>query len=187
MDRKKKTKKENPFVLGAEVGLFKPGHGLTALGRIIRISQSLVTVKWDTNMVDSYGLKGQSFHGRVTNDGEANLFSLSGKRLENLWGGDDDPHLFIPSEEAKQRLAEKRKEKEQREADRKAETVARESDPAYQKHQSDLKRFSALLQEVSGSVDTSWNNRETFRIELENIPGEQMEELIAAIRKVRQR
>jgi hypothetical protein len=32
----KKTKKENSLILNAEVGLYKRGHGLTKLGKIIK-------------------------------------------------------------------------------------------------------------------------------------------------------
>jgi len=48
-----------------------------------------------------------------------------------------------------------------------------------------LKRFGELLQPMSGTIENSWSNHENFRIELKNIPAEQMEDLIEAIRKVR--
>jgi hypothetical protein len=60
-----------------------------------------------------------------------------------------------------------------------------EADPEYQKRQADLKRFGEMLQAVGGTVENSWSQETNFRIELENIPPEQMEDLIAAIRKVR--
>jgi hypothetical protein len=41
----KKTKKENPLVLNADVGLYRPGHGLTKLGKIIKVTKSFLTVE----------------------------------------------------------------------------------------------------------------------------------------------
>ena len=66
-----------------------------------------------------------------------------------------------------------------------AERARLEADPAYQKRQADLKRFAEMLLPASGTIENSWNKPDDFRIELENIPPEQMEDLIQAIRKVR--
>jgi hypothetical protein len=82
-------------------------------------------------------------------------------------------------------LAEKRQRGAKVRAQRQAEQAAREADPVYEKRQADLKRYAELLQSVSGSVDNSWSNQTNFRIELENIPPDKIEDLIAAIRKVR--
>jgi hypothetical protein len=56
---------------------------------------------------------------------------------------------------------------------------------AYEQRQTDLKRFGEMLQPMSGTIGNSVSDEKNFRIELENIPPELMEDLIAAIRKVR--
>ena len=98
---------------------------------------------------------------------------------------DEDSHLTIATDLVRQTLAEKRKKSAELRGERQAEQAQRESDPVYQKRQADLNRYAELLQGVSGSVDNSWSNQTNFRIELENIPPDQMEDLIAAIRNVR--
>jgi hypothetical protein len=70
--------------------------------------------------------------------------------------------------------------------ERQAEQALRESDPVYQKRQADLNRYAEALQGI-GTVENSWSNQTNFRIELENIPPEQMEDLISAISKIRKR
>jgi len=110
---------------------------------------------------------------------------LNRAEMTGNWGTDEDSHLTIPTEYSEQTLAEKRKKSAELRGERQAEQARRESDPAYQKRQADLKRYAELLQAVSGSVDNSWSNQMNFRIELENISPDQMEDLIAAIRKVR--
>ena len=179
---KKKTKPENPFKLGAAVALFRPGSGVERLGQIVKITKSLLTVKWENGSTEPFGRAGQEFYGNVDASGEA----IKPRRDDRqLWGTDEDSHLTIPTEYSKQTLAEKRKKSAELRGERQAEQARRESDPACQKRQADLKRYAELLQAVSGSVDNSWSNQTNFRIELENIPPDQMEDLIAAIRQVR--
>jgi hypothetical protein len=174
----KKTKKENPLVLNAEVGLHRPGHGLAKLGEIIGTSKSILTVKWETGDTEYFGRKGQSFYGKLNAFGEP-----VGSRQEDLqlWGGEEDPHLIIPSSDSKRRLGEERKEKAKREADRKVALAAREADPEYQKRQTDLKKYSELLHGISGQVENSWDKQTNFRVELENISPEKIDRLIQAI------
>ena len=83
-------------------------------------------------------------------------------------------------------MAEKRQKGAEVRAQRQAEQAAREADPVYQKRQADLNRYAELLQGI-GTVENSWSNQTNFRIELENIPPEQMEDLISAISKIRKR
>ena len=64
-----------------------------------------------------------------------------------------------------------------------------EAEPArietYEQRQTDLKRFGEMLQPMSGIIGNSVKDEKNFRLELENIPPDQIEALIAAIRKVR--
>ncbi len=174
----KKPKKENPLVLNAEVGLYRPSHGLAKLGKIIRVTKSLLTVKWDTGETEHFGKAGQSFYGTADDSGEA----VKPRRDDQqMWGTDEDPHLMVPSRESKKALAAEQKEKAQRETDRKAAQAAKEADPEYQKRQADLKKYSELLHGVSGQVENSWDKQTNFRIELENISPEKMDRLIQAI------
>lgn len=181
-----KTKVENPFKLGAAVALL-PRTGLGKTGQILKLSRSLLKVKWDDGQIEYFGRAGQPFYGKVDKAGEAIRETPSGKPIENLWGTDEDPHLTIATDSIRQTLAEKRKKSEKLKAERHQEQVRRESDPAYQKRQADLKRYAELLQATSGSVENSWNDHNNFRIELENIPPEQMDELITAITAARRK
>jgi hypothetical protein len=174
----KKTKKENPLVLNADVGLYRPGHGLTKLGKIIKVTKSLLTVRWDSGETEHFGKAGQSFYGTA---GESSEAIKPRRGDQQMWGTDEDPHLIIPSSDSKRRLGEERKEKAQREADRKAALAAKEADPEYQKRQADLRRYSELLHGISGEVENSWDKQTNFRIELENISPEKMDRLIQAI------
>jgi hypothetical protein len=177
----KKSKEENPFLLGAAVALFRPGSGVERLGQIVKITKSLLTVKWEDGPTELFGESGQEFYGEVDESGEA----IKPRGDKQIWGTDEDSHLTIATDLVRQTLAEKRKKSAELRGERQAEQAQRESDPVYQKRQADLNRYAELLQGVSGSVDNSWSNQTNFRIELENIPPDQMEDLIAAIRKVR--
>jgi hypothetical protein len=177
----KKSKEENPFLLGAAVALFRPGSGVERLGQIVKITKSLLTVKWEDGPRELFGESGQEFYGEVDESGEA----IKPRGDKQIWGTDEDSHLTIATDLVRQTLAEKRKKSAELRGERQAEQAQRESDPVYQKRQADLNRYAELLQGVGGSVDNSWSNQTNFRIELENIPPDQMEDLIAAIRKVR--
>jgi hypothetical protein len=147
----------------------------------VKITKSLLTVKWEDGSTELFGRAGQEFYGNADESGEA----IKSRGDKQIWGTDEDSHLTIPTEDAKQSLAEKRQKGAETRAARQADQARREADPVYQKRQADLERYAELLQSVSGSVDNSWSNQTNFRIELENIPPDQMEDLIAAIRKVR--
>jgi hypothetical protein len=183
----KKTKKENPLILNAEVGLFKPGHGLTKLGKIIKVGKSILTVQWDTGETEYFGTSGQAFYGDVDESGNVKPsgvrpYTFEDKdRSRQIWGTDEDAHISVLGEYSKKKLAEEQKEKAKREADRKTALAAKEADPEYQKRQADLKKYSELLHGISGQVEASWDKQTNFRIELENIPSEKMDRLIQAI------
>jgi hypothetical protein len=178
---KKKTKPANPFKLGASVALFRPGSGVERLGQIVTITKSLLTVIWEDASTELFGRAGQEFYGNADESGEA----IKPRGDKQIWGTDEDSHLTIATDSARQTLAEKRKKSAELRGEHQAEQARRESDPVYQKRQADLKRYTELLQSVSGHVENSWSNQTNFRIELENIPPDQMEDLIHAIRKVR--
>src|SRR6266478_390738 len=112
----KKAKAENPFVVNAEVGLYKPGHGTTQLGKIIEVGKYLLTVKWQDNSTEQFGKTGKSFYGKVDAEGE-----LVPPKIDPMWGGDEDPHLTIATESVKEAIAAKRVENEKREQERKTE------------------------------------------------------------------
>ena len=178
----KKPKAENPFKLGAAVALFRPGSGVERLGQIAKITESLLTVKWEDGPTELFGTSGQEFYGEVDESGE--LIKPRGDR--QIWGTDEDSHLVTATDWVRQTLAEKRQKGAKVRAQRQVEQAAREADPVYQKRQADLNRYAELLQGI-GTVENSWSNQTNFRIELENIPPEQMEDLIAAISKIRKR
>jgi len=138
-------------------------------------------VKWEDGSTELFGKSGQEFYGEVDECGEP----IKPRDDRQIWGTDEDSHLVTATDSVRQTLAEKRQKGAKVRAQRQAEQAAREADPVYQKRQADLKRYAELLQAVSGSVDNSWSNQTNCRIELENIPPDQMEDLIAAIRKVR--
>jgi len=65
MKSTKKTKSENPFKLGAAVALFRPGSGVERLGQVVKITKSLLTVKWEDGSTELFGKSGQEFYGEV--------------------------------------------------------------------------------------------------------------------------
>ncbi len=179
MPATKKTKQENPFKLGAAVALFRPGSGVERLGQIVKITKSLLTVKWEDGPTELFGKSGQEFYGELDKSGEP----IKPRGDRQIWGTDEDSHLTIPTEYAKQSLAEKRRKGAEVRTQRQADQAQREADPVYQKRQADLKRYAELLQGVNGAVDNSWSNETNYRIELENIAPEKMDALIQAIVK----
>ncbi len=179
--RKAVLQQENPFKLGTAVALFRPGSGVERLGQIVKITKSLLTVKWEDGSTELFGKSGQEFYGEVDESGEP-IKPRDGDR--QIWGTDEDSHLVTATDSVRQTLAEKRQKGAKVRAQRQAEQAAREADPVYQKRQADLKRYAELLQAVSGSVDNSWSNQNNFRIELENITPGKMDSLIAAITKI---
>src|SRR5258706_14363712 len=103
--KKKKNKPENPFKLGAAVALFRPGSGVERLGQIVKITKSLLTVKWEDGSPELFGKSGQEFYGEVDESGEP----IKPRGDRQIWGTDEDSHLTIPTEDAKQSLVEKRR------------------------------------------------------------------------------
>ncbi len=102
----KRPKQEITFKLGAEVGLFRPGTGLDKLGRILKIANQLLTVKWDDGTTEQFSRTGHSFYGNVNSVGEP---KKPDRDDHKIWGTDEDPHLTIPTDAEKQVLTEKRK------------------------------------------------------------------------------
>src|SRR5882762_1268154 len=141
MPATKKTKAENPFKLGAAVA-FLPRTGTGKLGQIVKITKSLLTVKWDDGSTELFGRAGQSFFGKVDESGEA----IKPRRDDQeVWGTDEDPHLTIATDSVRQTLAEKREKSAKLKAERQQDQARRESDPAFQKRQADLKRYAEVL------------------------------------------
>jgi hypothetical protein len=102
----KQPKQEITFKLGAEVGLFRSGTGLDKLGKILKITNQLLTVKWDDGTTEQFSRTGHSFYGNVNSVGEP---QKPDRDDHKIWGTDEDPHLTIPTDDEKQVLAEKRK------------------------------------------------------------------------------
>jgi len=177
MPAAKKTKQENPFKLSAAVALFRPSSGVERLGQIVKITKSLLTVKWEDGPTELFGKSGQEFYGEVDESGEP----IKSRGDRQIWGTDEDSYLVTATDWVRQTLAEKRQKGAKVRAQRQAEQAAREADPVYRKRQADLKRYAEVLRAVSGSVENSWSDQSNYRIELENIPPEQIEELITAI------
>ncbi len=177
----KKAKQENSFLLGAAVA-FLSRTGIGKLGQIVKISKSLLKVKWDDGTTELFGRAGQPFYGKVDESGEAIRATASGKPIEDLWGTEDGPHLTLATDSVKQTLAEKRKKGEESRAQRQAERARIEADPAYQKRQTDLKRYSEMLTGLGANVENSWNDAANFRIELDGIKPDRMEKLVEAIK-----
>jgi len=97
-EQPKQLKQETVFKLGAEVGLFLPNTGVDKLGRILKIANQLLTVKWDDGTIEQFSRTGHSFYGTINSLGEPT------KPLgdnQKMWGTDEDPHLTLPINEAK--------------------------------------------------------------------------------------
>jgi hypothetical protein len=177
----KKPKPENPLVLNAEVVGGNWRH--RRLGRIVKVTKSLLTVQWDGGIEELFGRSGRPFHGRIDREGEAVKFTKSGQLVENLWGTEDEPGIEIATDSHKARIAEEKAAKKKSDEEREAKRKAVEEDPAYQQRQSDLKRYSEMLQGLGANVENSWNDQKDFRIELDGIKPDRMEKLVAAIRE----
>lgn len=178
----KKAKQENPLVLHAEVIGGSVLH--RRLGKIVRVTKTLLYVKWDTGTTECFGRQGQAFHGRPDADGEVIKFSKSGKPIENLWGGEEDPGISLATPGAKQQILQEREKKEKQIQERKEKQKEIEADPAYQQRQADLKRYSEMLAGLGANIENGWNDQADFRIELDGIKPEKMETLVAAIQVV---
>jgi hypothetical protein len=179
ISKSKPAKEKNPLVLGAEV--CRTGKR-RVLGKIVKITKSLLTVQWDTGSREVYGRSGQAFFGQVGKDGEAVKNSLSGKPLEDLWGGEDDVRITIPTESAKKRITQGLEDEARLAGERSAAQAKIESDPAFQQRQADLSRYGKLLEGI-GTLENSWANSENFRIEIFDIEPKHMERLVAALRE----
>jgi hypothetical protein len=177
-----KPKPENPLVLNAEVVGRNWRH--RKIGRIVKVTKTLLTVQWDDGMTEYFGRQGQAFHGRIDDNGEAIRFTSFGKPIENIWGGEDDPGISVATESAKAQIAEERAKKERSNQERESKQKEIESDPAYQKRQADLKRYSEMLSGLGANIESGWNNQSDFRIELDGIKADKMEQLVAAIQAV---
>ena len=97
-EQPKQPKQEIVFKLGAEVGLFRPNTGVDKLGRVLKIANQLLTVKWDDGTIEQFSRTGHSFYGTINSLGEPT------KPLgdnQKMWGTDEDPHLTIPTDHAK--------------------------------------------------------------------------------------
>lgn len=186
MTRPKTKKEENPLVLGAEVGLFRGGHGVTKAGKIVRVHSKLLGVEWEEEQgkLEYFGRNGQSFFGSVDEKGQI-VETANVRRGESPWGGEDDPHLTILTSYHREKIDTNRIAKQQRLEEQRKQEEERKANPVYVKRQQDMERYRAALAGLSANIEDSWNNRSNFRIELDNIPSEQMDELIEAIRRVR--
>ena len=181
MSAAKKAKEENPLILNAEVVGGDWRH--RKLGRIVRVTKTLLKVQWDNGTTELFGRKGQAFHGHSDMKGEAVTFSLSGRRLENLWGSEDEPGIEIATDSHKARIAEERAEKEKLKQEREQKQKEIEADPKFQQRQADLKRYSEMLSGLGANIENGWNDQTDFRIELDGIKPDQMEKLVTAIRE----
>jgi outer membrane biosynthesis protein TonB len=94
----KQLKQEIVFKLGAEVGLFRPNTGVDKLGRILKIANELLTVKWDDGTIEQFSRTGHSFYGSINSLGEP-IKPL--RDNQKMWGTDEDPHLTLPTNHAK--------------------------------------------------------------------------------------
>jgi hypothetical protein len=179
LKKTEKPKTENPLVLNAEVVGGNWMH--RKIGRISKVTKSLLTVQWDNGMTEYYGRQGQAFHGRIDENGEAIRFTSFGKPIENIWGGEDEPGIEIATDSAKARIEEERAKKERSKEERDAKQKEIASDPVYQKRQADLKRYSEMLSGLGANIENGWNNQSDFRIELDGIKPDKMHNLVAAI------
>jgi outer membrane biosynthesis protein TonB len=94
----KQLKQEIVFKLGAKVGLFRPNTGVDKLGRILKIANELLTVKWDDGTIEQFSRTGHSFYGSINSLGEP-IKPL--RDDQKMWGTDEDPHLTLPTNHTK--------------------------------------------------------------------------------------
>jgi hypothetical protein len=97
-EQPKQPKQEIVFKLGAEVGLFRPNTGVEKLGRVLKIANQLLTVKWNDGTIEQFSRSGHSFYGSINSLGEP-IPAL--RDNQKMWGTDEDPHLTIPTDHAK--------------------------------------------------------------------------------------
>ncbi len=97
-EQPKQRKQEMVFKLGAEVGLFRPNAGVDKLGRVLKIANQLLTVKWDDGTIEQFSRTGHSFYGTINSLGEP-VQPLGDD--QKMWGTDEDPHLTLPTNHAK--------------------------------------------------------------------------------------
>jgi hypothetical protein len=97
-EQPKQLKQEISFKLGAEVGLFRPNAGVEKLGRVLKIANQLLTVKWNDGTIEQFSRTGHSFYGSINSLGEP--IPPPGDD-QKMWGTDEDPHLTLPSDHAK--------------------------------------------------------------------------------------
>jgi hypothetical protein len=182
MKTEKKPKPDNPLVLNAEV---IGGNWMdNKIGRISKVSKSLLTVQWDNGMTEYFGRQGQAFRGRIDDTGEAIRFTSFGKPIENIWGGEDDHGISVATESAKAQIAGERAKKERSNQERESKEKEIEANPAYLKRQADVKRYAEMLLGLGANIENGWNNQSDFRIELDGIKPDKMEELVTAIQAV---
>ena len=94
----KQLKQEQVFRLGAEVCLFRPNIGVDKLGRILKIANQLLTVRWDDGTIEQFSRTGHSFYGSINSLGEP-IKPLGDD--QKMWGTDEDPYLTLPTNHAK--------------------------------------------------------------------------------------
>jgi outer membrane biosynthesis protein TonB len=97
-EQPKQLKQETVFKLGAKVGLFRPNSGVDKLGRVLKIANQLLTVKWNDGKIEHFSRTGHSFYGSVNSLGEP-IKPLGDN--QKMWGTDEDPHLTLPTDHAK--------------------------------------------------------------------------------------
>jgi hypothetical protein len=97
-EQPKQLKQEISFKLGAEVGLFRPNAGVDKLGRVLKIANQLLTVKWNDGTIEQFSRTGHSFYGSINSLGEP-IPPLGDD--QKMWGTDEDPHLTLPTNHAK--------------------------------------------------------------------------------------
>jgi hypothetical protein len=113
----------------------------------VKITKSLLTVKWEDGSTELFGRAGQEFYGNADESGEA----LKPRGDKQIWGTDEDSHLTIPTEHAKQSLAEKRKKS----AELRVERETAESCHHSRVHRRWLAAFALLTALASYQMDDS--------------------------------
>jgi hypothetical protein len=135
-------------------------------------------VKWEDSTTEQFGRVGQTFNGHVDDQGEPTPHRGDGE--DEPWGDKNEPGIQIATDDAKARIAEQHAERKKREEERETELARLIADPAYQKRQAHLARYTELLKGI-GHAENGWNNQQDFRIELDGIKPDQMERVISAI------